>query len=129
LDEAGNPQEETTLATAGKPAKLRLTAETRSMKADGQDLVYVVAEVLDKQGRVVPIADNRLSFTIKGAGVIEATGSADLKDVEAYTKASRKAWKGRAVAVVRSNGKKGRITLKVTSPGLSQASVVWMAEK
>ena len=129
LDEAGNPQEEMTLATAGKPAKLRLTAETRSMKADGQDLVYVVAEVLDKQGRVVPIADNRLLFTIKGAGVIEATGSADLKDVEAYTKASRKAWKGRAVAVVRSNGKKGRITLKVTSPGLSQASVVWMAEK
>ena len=94
------------------------------MKADGLDLIYVIAEVLDKEGRVMPIADNRLQFTIKGAGVIEATGSADLKDSESYVNTSRKAWKGRAIAVVRSNGKTGKVTLRVSSPGLTSASVV-----
>lgn len=128
LDETGKSREEMTLSTAGEPAKVRLSASTPVMKADGQDLVYVIAEVLDKQGRVVPTADNRLQFTVKGAGTIEATGSADLKDAEAYCKTSRKAWKGRAVAVVRSTGKAGRITLKVTSPGLSSASVVVSAK-
>ena len=129
LDEAGNVQEEMTLTTAGKPAKIRLTADKRQMKADGQDLIYVIAEVLDKEGRVMPIADNRLQFTIKGAGVIEATGSADLKDSESYSKASRKAWKGRAVAVVRSIGKTGKITLNVSSPGLTSTAIVLTAKK
>ena len=129
LDEAGNVQEERILSTAGKPAKIRLTADKRQMKADGQDLIYVIAEVLDKEGRVMPIADNRLQFTIKGAGVIEATGSADLKDSESYSKASRKAWKGRAVAVVRSIGKTGKITLNVSSPGLTSTAIVLTAKK
>ena len=129
LDEAGNVQEERILSTAGKPAKIRLTADKRQMKADGQDLIYVIAEVLDKEGRVMPIADNRLQFSIKGAGVIEATGSADLKDSESYSKASRKAWKGRAVAVVRSIGKTGKITLNVSSPGLTSTTIVLTAKK
>ena len=129
LDEAGNVQEERILSTAGKPAKIRLTADKRQMKADGQDLIYVIAEVLDKEGRVMPIADNRLQFSIKGAGVIEATGSADLKDSESYSKASRKAWKGRAVAVVRSIGKTGKITLNVSSPGLTSTAIVLTAKK
>ena len=129
LDEAGNVQEERVLSTAGKPAKIRLTADKRQMKADGQDLIYVIAEVLDKEGRVMPIADNRLQFSIKGAGVIEATGSADLKDSESYSKASRKAWKGRAVAVVRSIGKTGKITLNVSSPGLTSTAIVLTAKK
>ncbi len=129
LDEAGNVQEERVLSTAGKPAKIRLTADKRQMKADGQDLIYVIAEVLDKEGRVMPIADNRLQFSIKGAGVIEATGSADLKDSESYSKASRKAWKGRAVAVIRSNGKTGKVTLRVSSPGLTSASVILTSRK
>lgn len=129
LDEAGNVQEERILSTAGKPAKIRLTADKRQMKADGQDLIYVIAEVLDKEGRVMPIADNRLQFSIKGAGVIEATGSADLKDSESYSKASRKAWKGRTVAVVRSIGKTGKITLNVSSPGLTSTAIVLTAKK
>ncbi len=129
LDEAGNVQEERILSTAGKPAKIRLTADKRQMKADGQDLIYVIAEVLDKEGRVMPIADNRLQFSIKGTGVIEATGSADLKDSESYSKASRKAWKGRAVAVVRSIGKTGKITLNVSSPGLTSTAIVLTAKK
>lgn len=124
LDESGKVQEEMILSTVGEPAQIRLTADKREMKADGQDLVYVVVEVLDKEGRVMPIADNRLQFTIRGAGVIEATGSADLKDSEAYINTSRKVWKGRAVAVIRSTVKKGKITLKATSPGLTSASVV-----
>jgi beta-galactosidase len=129
IDEAGNVREERILTTAGEPAKIRLTADKRRMKADGQDLIYVIAEVVDKQGRVMPIADNRLQFTLRGAGIIEATGSADLKDSEAYSGTSRKVWKGRAMAVVRSTSKKGKITLKVSSPGLSSASVVLTAEK
>lgn len=128
VDDAGKPQEEITLSTTGIPDRIRLTAATPQMKADGQDLVYVIAEVLDKQGRVVPTADNRLQFTVKGAGIIEATGSADLKDAEAYCKTSRKVWKGRAVAVIRSTGKNGKIALKAFSPGLSSASVVLTAK-
>ena len=127
IDESGNPQEEMKLCTAGKPTKIRLTAERRVMEADGQDLIFVIAEILDRQGQIVPIADNSLQFSIRGAGTIEATGSADLKDTEAYCKTLRKAWKGRAIAVVRSQKKNGKITLKATSSGLSSASITFTA--
>lgn len=123
LDESGQPQETILLATADKAASIRLQADKTALSADGQDLAYIVAEVVDKAGNVLPIADNALQFSISGQGKIEATGSGDLKDTEPYTSTSCKAWKGRALAVVRTTHKGGTITLKVTSPGLRSATI------
>lgn len=119
--DAGMEVEETTLRTAGAPAKIQLTADRAKIKADGQDLSFITVEVLDKDGMVEPNADNRLTFEVKGAGTIAAVGNADLKDTDSYVGNQRKAWKGRAMVVVKSKRKAGKITLKVTSPGLESA--------
>lgn len=123
LNEQGEPQETLLMSTAATPSAIRLTVDKQTLKADGQDLIYLIAEVVDEKGNVVPIADNRLQFSIQGAGTIEATGSADLKDTESYSETSRKVWKGRAMAVIRSLHKPGRITVKVTSPGLRSETI------
>lgn len=111
------------LHTAGEPARLRLTPDRTRLTADGQDLSFVTVEVLDKDGRVCPNADNRLTFAVSGAARLAATCSADLKDTVSYVSAERAAWKGRAMGVLRTTGKRGAITLKVTSPGLTGATV------
>ena len=92
-----------------------MTADRTEISADGESLVYVVAEITDKKGRVVPNADNLLAFELQGPGTLLATCSADLKDCTAYTAPERKAWK--------SGREKGGLTLTVKGTGLKKASV------
>ena len=121
--ENGQEVESRTLETAGKPARIRLTADRTEMAADGQSLVYVTAEVTDKQGRVVPDADNLLTFELKGEGSLLATCSGDLKDCVVATSPERKAWKGRAMAVAKAGREAGKLVVSVSGKGLKKASV------
>jgi len=111
------------LETAGKPVRVRLTADRSEMTADGQSLTYIVAELIDSEGRTVPNADRLLSFELKGEGTLLATCSADLSDNTGYTLPQRKTWKGRAMAVVKSGKRPGKLTLTVKGKGLKKASL------
>lgn len=114
----GTEVEEQILESAGKAARIRLTADRKEMTADGKSLVYVVAEVTDKEGRVVPDAENKLIFETEGEGTLLATCNAHLTNCDAYTNNVRNAWKGRALAVVKSSQKTGKLTITVKSKGL-----------
>ena len=120
--ENGQETESRTLETAGKPARIRLAADRTEMTADGRSLVYVTAEVVDKQGRVVPHADNLLTFDLKGEGSLLATCSGDLKDCVVATSSERKAWKGRAMAIVKAGRAKGDIVVAARAKGLKKDS-------
>lgn len=121
--------EEKVLVTAGKPAKIRLTADRKTLTANGQDLSFVTVEVVDKDGRVVPGAENRLTFEVKGAGVIAAVGNANLRDTDSYVGNQRNAWKGRAMVILKSARKNGSIRLKASAKGLASASLVVKVNK
>ena len=114
--EAGSERSE--LQTAGKPAAIRLTAEEQAMVGE---LAFVAVEIVDAQGRVVPTADTELTFSAGGTATLIAAGNADIKDEDPYFDAKHRAWHGRALAVVRSTGKKGKATLTVTAEGLPTA--------
>lgn len=121
--ENGREVESRTLETAGKAARIRLSADRTTMAADGQSLTYVNVEITDKSGRPMPIADNLLQFELEGPATLLATCSGDLKDCVPYTSPERKAWKGRAMAVVKSGKTPGEVTLTVKGKGLKKASV------
>lgn len=123
LDVAGNEVESVALSTSGNASSIRLTPDKTTLTADGQDLVYIIAEVVDQQGRLVPDADFPLNFGIIGDAVIVGAGNADMSSTNIYTSPNVTSWKGRAMAVVKSTNKKGDAILKVTSPKLKSASV------
>jgi beta-galactosidase len=99
------------------------------LQADGQDLCYVTVELTDAKGNREPNAENELTFSLKGAGEIIAVDNALLKDTTPYTSLTRKAWKGRAMVVIKTSRKAGNITLRATSPGLKDASVTVKSNK
>ena len=123
LDQTGKAVETKTLATSGEPKAIRLTADTEQIKPDNESLSFITIELIDKDGRVVPVADNQLEVKITGAGSLVGLGNADIKDEDPYFDAMHKAWKGRALAVVRSNGKKGSINIKVSSPDIASKTI------
>ncbi|MFQ6599875.1 sugar-binding domain-containing protein [Flavobacterium sp. C3NV] len=108
------------LKTAGETARIKLKADCKTIEADGQDLVYVNVEILDDKGILDPNAANELTFKVSGAGAIAGVDNADLKDADLYVANTRKAWKGRAMVIIKSNKESGNINLEVTSPGLSK---------
>ena len=93
------------------------------MKADGQSLLFVTIEVVDKEGRVVPEAQQPLDVKVNGSGTLLAVGNANPRDNDPYYDAKHSTWNGRALAVVRSNGKRGAATISVTSPKFGEAKL------
>ena len=104
-----------TLETAGEPARLRLSADKKVMTADGQDLIYVLVEVVDSKGRVCPDAAIGCEASVKGNASVLAFASADLKDTEPTTTPRVTTWKGRSLLVLRSAKTKGKVQVSIKS--------------
>lgn len=109
----GKVMESADLATAGDVVDIRLTTDREEIMANGQDLAFITIECIDKNGQVVPIADNKLTVSVDGPAKIIALGNADIKDEDPYYDNTHRAWMGRALAVVRNIGKKGKAIVKV----------------
>jgi beta-galactosidase len=122
--ENGVEMESTILQTSGDAAKIKLTADRKEIIASGQDLSYITVEITDKDGIIQPNATNRLHFNIDGPGVIAGVDNADIKDIDTYAGNTRKAWKGRALVVIKSTHDAGNIKLSVTSNGLEEKSII-----
>ena len=119
----GKEMESTMLKTSGDAAKIKLVADRKEILANGQDLSYITVEITDKDGIVQPNAANRIHFKIDGPGIIAGVDNADMKDTDPYTGNTRKAWKGRALVVIKSTHDTGNIKLTVTSPILEETAI------
>ena len=117
IDAEGKEHEIGSIATAGAPKAIRLSADSDAYAADGEDIAFVVAEIVDEKGNVVPVADNEIEFSVSGPGTLLATGSADMTDMTPYPEAKRKAFQGRVLGAVRLD-KKGRVTVTAKAKGL-----------
>ncbi len=111
-----------TIRTVGKPAAVRLTADRSAIRADRNDLSYVMAEIVDSDGNVVPYADNVLvNFEISGNGEIAGVGSGSPTDMSSFQKPLKKSWQGRCLAIIRPKGEAGKIVLTARAEGLKEA--------
>lgn len=110
--------------TAGAPYKLVLTADRGVIQADGRDLSFITVEITDSNGVLVPNANDLIQFSITGEGVIEGVDSGNPVSLEPFKATQHTAMNGKALCIVRSNGKKGIIQLKASARGLQQAAIV-----
>ena len=125
---AGKTVAEQVIKTAGEPAQIRLTPDRATIAADGNDLSFVTVEILDSDGNLCPTAVNEVTFTVEGAGQNEGVDNGNPISLERFKADSRKAMAGKALLIVRNNGKKGDINVKAVSPGLSDATVTLKAK-
>jgi beta-galactosidase len=120
----GQPGAECQVKTVGAPARIRLTPDRDTLKAEPGDLCYVTAEVVDQDGLVHPSADHELFFTVQGAGEIAAVGSSNPVSTERYRGNQRRAHRGRCLVVVKSRGESGEIHLHAQADGLDGAELL-----
>jgi len=114
----------TEIFTAGSPAVVGLSSDRESMGGDQRDVAHVTVQILDDKGRIVPTADNQVTFEIEGAGLLLGTDNGNPASHEDYQSNRRKAFNGLCLAIVKSNGKPGQIQVSAVSPGLQAAHVI-----
>ena len=111
------------LETAGPAAFIRLTPEKAAMKADGHDLIYVNAEITDRDGRPVPDAEIPLTLSVTGPALPAGFGTGNPVTDEDYTDGKTKSWRGSASMILRAGYEAGEVLLTVSGEGLPKASV------
>ena len=111
------------LRTAGKPAKLILSVDKTKVADDWNDVVYVMATVVDANGVVVPSANDLISFATTGSGVVAAVDSADNADHDPFQAKQRRAFQGRCFALIKANKAAGQIGVTASAPGLAGAKI------
>ena len=117
--------------TAGEPAQMKFSVETPDhepiaclvegctdehnvlLNADGKDLAFITVSLLDKDGNECPLADDELTFEVKGAGTFKAACNGDATSLDSFTQPHMRLFSGKLVIVVQSKAQKGDIILTV----------------
>ena len=112
------------LKTTGTPKHIRLVADRTNIHADRNDLSYVMIEVTDDKGDIVPNAEIPIQFTISGVGEIAGVGNGNPTELASFQQPKRKTWRGRCLVIVRPDNKAGAITLNAAADGLTSAQII-----
>ena len=123
-DAQGNKAGQQVIKTAGKPKRLLLEPERKTIKADGNDLAYVTVSLVDKNGTLCPDAANKLEFTVTGAGAYKAACNGDATSLEPFTQPQMSLFHGQLVVVCQAGKTPGVMTLTVKDPATGMKSSV-----
>ena len=118
----GRALAEEVINTAGKPYRVELIPDRKTIYADGLDLSFITVRVLDKKGNLCPEATNLVYFHVSGTGSLRAVGNGNPSTDASFQVAYRKAFSGKCLVIVEAGEEAGEITVKATSKGLSSAS-------
>lgn len=113
------------LVTSGKPYAIRLTPDKSEFSNSPQELIYILAEIVDKKGNPVPNAEIPITFSIDGDAEILATGSGNPKDPQGYFHKKRTTHEGKALAVIKSSISSGTVRFSAKGHGLKPSTVTF----
>ncbi|MCH5266214.1 MAG: DUF4982 domain-containing protein [Lachnospiraceae bacterium] len=113
----------------GDPVSLSLIPDKDSLQADGEDLLFVEINTLDKDGIFVANSRSRVQVNVTGAGRLVGLDNGDSTDFEQYKGTCRKLFSGRLLAIIAAKTEPGDIRLEVTSPSLTPATLTIPAKE
>jgi beta-galactosidase len=126
-DANGNQAGTQTVRTAGAASQIQLTGDLgtdiKPLKADGEDMTFITVNILDKEGNLVPDADNRINVNVSGAARFKGICNGDATSTEVFTKPTMKVFHGQLAIGIQSNGQSGTATIQVTGKGLKPATL------
>ncbi len=126
-DDGGNITAEDSAKSFGEPAKLELLPDKRTLKTDGDDLIYLDISAFDADNIFVANAKNRVNVKVTGAGRLIGLDSGDSTDYDEYKGTSKKLFGGKLLAIIAGKNYGGDIKVKVTSKGLPDAEITLKA--
>jgi beta-galactosidase len=103
--------------TTGPAVAIRLTADRTEIDADGEDLAILKVEALDKEGRAVPTAGNKIGFKVSGDGALIGVGNGDPNCQESDKEPRRSLFNGLAQVILQASMQPGEIHIEAFKEG------------
>jgi len=100
--------------STGASVTIKLTADRTEIDANGEDVAVLRVEVLDKEGRSVPTAENLINFNISGEGALIGVGNGDPNCQESDKGSKRSLFNGLAQVIVQATKKPGTIIVEAS---------------
>jgi hypothetical protein len=124
-DAEGNVLSKNKKETVGQPAgiTLKLMTAPDGFKADGSDLALVEIEVVDREGRRCPLANNRIAFDLQGEAEWRGGIAHGGKEGNYILEKELPVECGVNRVLIRSTSRSGNIQLTATADGLQPATV------
>ena len=115
---------ETSVQTSGDPYRIILRTAKPTLNSGENEMGFVEISVVDANGFTVQTADNAINLSVQGAGKLAATDNGNPVGLAPFNASNKQLFNGRLLAIVKTTGEKGPITVEVTSPGLKTASLI-----
>lgn len=134
-DKDGNVIAEDVIKTSKGSAAVELVPEKRVIQNGRDHLSYIHVNVVDENGVMNPNAQNNIIFTLEGNGEIVGVDNGDPASNERYKAQhdgtwQRKAFNGKALVIVKSDGQEGSFKLTAKAENLSEGKTeVFAIEK
>lgn len=122
-DENDNIIATTEQRSFGDAAEIVLKPDKDTLRADGEDLLFVEINTQDQNGTFVANSRSRVHVSVTGAGRLVGLDNGDSTDFEQYKGTSRRLFSGRLLAIIAAKTETGDVHLEVTSPGLTPAAL------
>ena len=104
-------------------SQIELISDRTTIQADGMDLSYITVKIKDKNGTLVPDADNLIHFHLEGEGRIVGVANGNPISLEPAKGKERRSFSGMCQVVIQSTRQKGNMTLKASSLGLPDEKI------
>ena len=114
---------EKVIKTAGQPWQIDMQADRKQINADGKDLSFIIVSILDKNGNLVPNANNEINFSLEGNGYIAGIDNGYQADLDSFKGCKKKVFKGKCVLIIGSEKQPGEINILSESVGLKSKSI------
>ena len=122
-------REEITRKTAAAVSAVKLLPDRMELHADGRSLVHLEINLVDSAGTHNPQADNRVRIEVSGGGRLIGIENGDVLELQSTKDNNRKAFHGKLMALVQSNGDFEPIKIHVSSDDLPSQEVFIEAVK
>ena len=111
------------IKTAGDEVVISAALDVDAIPADGSDIGYIKAAIVDAEGNLNMDAAKSISIAVEGPAKIEGFGSASPVTEENFFDTCVKTFEGRVMAAVRGTGEAGTAKVTLSAEGCPNAVV------
>ena len=126
-DQNGTELSRSQLSSAGEQICLHMYPEETEIRASTEEIVYVPIVITDENGILRRGTDKRVTVTVEGAGQLLALGSGRPAHEESFQSTQHTSWQGRVLAIIRSSGEPGTISVTASARDCENVSTVIQA--
>jgi hypothetical protein len=116
------------LRTAGPARRVLLQSDATQLTADGHDVAHLSFSIVDENGVRVPDAQHDVQFTVEGPVSILGIDNGRTGGAVVYHDDRSEAYRGRGLAIVRSQRQPGEATITAVAEKLEPDKIVLQVE-